>query len=103
MELELTNEVKMRISNEYIYAVEYITSMLDRGLDNSELAKLCSWIYLPKPMVSLKMIEHQVKEWMTLDNYEAAIDSQLKDAKEMQIEKCEYRSCGFLFVHIRLH
>ena len=72
----------MRISNEYIYAVEHITSMLDRGYDNSELAKLCNWIYLPTPMVSLKMIEHQVKEWMTLDNYEAAIDSQLEDAKK---------------------
>ena len=49
------------------------------------------------------MIEHQVKAWMTLDNYEAAIDSQLEDAKEMQIEECEYRFCGLLFVDIRLH
>ena len=103
VEVEITNEVKMRISDEYIYAMEYITSMLDRGYDNSELAKLCSWIYRPTPMVSPKMIEYQVKEWMTLDNYEAAIDSQLEDAKKMQIEKCEYRSCGLLFVDIRLH
>ena len=40
---------------------------------------------------------------MTLDNYEGAIDNQLQDAKKMQIEKCAYRNCGFLFVDIRLH
>ena len=62
IEAELTNEVEKRISGEYICAVEYITSMLDRGYDNSEPAKLCSWIYLPTPMVSPKMIKHQVKK-----------------------------------------
>ena len=54
-------------------------------------------------MVSPKMIKHQIKNWVTLDSYEAAIDNQLEDAKKMQIEKCVYRDCGFLFVDIRMH
>ena len=35
--------------------------------------------------------------------YEAAIDSQVEDAQKMQIEKCAYRNCGFLFVDIQFH
>ena len=28
------------------------------------------------------MAEHQVEEWITLENYEAAIERQLEDAKK---------------------
>ena len=38
-----------------------------------------------------------------MDHYEAAIDSQMEDAQKMQIEKCAYRNCGFLFVDIQFH
>ena len=38
-----------------------------------------------------------------MDNYEAAIDSQVVDAQKMQIEKCAYRNCGYLFVDIQFH
>ena len=52
LEVEITNEVKMRISDEFKNALEQITGMLDKGYNNDEsLAKLCSWIYLPTPKV----------------------------------------------------
>ena len=41
--------------------------------------------------------------WMSLDNYEAAIDSQMIDAKEIEIETCAYKDCSYLFVDIQCH
>ena len=78
--------------------MEHIASNIDIGYDNFEIEKLCRWIYLPTPMLS-----QEILRWMCMDNYEAAIDSQMIDAKEMQIETCAYRNCGYLFVDIQFH
>ena len=108
LEEEITNKVKMRISvcDEFKNGLKQITGMLDRGYSDESLAKLCSWIYLPTPKVSLKTAEHQVEAWIILESYEAAIERQLEDAKEVQMMRCEYRSCGFLFFNdsqVKLH
>ena len=36
LEVEIANEVKMRISEEFKYALEQITGMLDKGYDNDK-------------------------------------------------------------------
>ena len=83
--------------------MEHITGNIDRGYDNIEIEKLCRWIYLPTPMILPKVLSQEILRWMTMDNYEAAIDSQMEDAQEMQIETCAYRNCGYLFVDIQFH
>ena len=40
---------------------------------------------------------------MSLDNYEAGLDSQMIDAKEIEIETCAYKDCRYLFVDIQCH
>ena len=84
-EAELKDVVENRIDDKYIHAMEYFTGMIDKGYDYSEMAKLCRWIYLPTPMIPPKVLSQKIKRWMTLDNYEAAIDNQLEDAKIMQV------------------
>ena len=47
-----------------------------------------------------------MEAWIILESYEAAIERQLEDAKEVQMMRCEYRSCGFLFLNdsqVKLH
>ena len=83
--------------------MEHIASNIDIGYDNFEIEKLCRWIYLPTPMTPPKVLSQEILRWMSMDNYEAAIDSQMIDAKEMQIETCAYRNCGYLFVDIQFH
>ena len=102
-EAELKDVVEKKIGDEHIYAMEHITGMIDKVYDNIEIAKLCRWIYLPTPMIPPKVLSQEILRWMTMDNYEAAIDSQIEDAQKMQIEKCAYRNCGFLFVDIQFH
>ena len=102
-ETEVEDVVGKKIGEEHIYAMEHITGIIDRGYDNIEIEKLCRWIYLPTPIIPPKVLSQEILRWMTMDNYEAAIDNQLEDAKKMQIEKCAYKNYGFLFVDIRLH
>ena len=102
-EAELEDVVEKKISDEHIYAMEHITGIIDRGYNDIEIKKLCRWIYLPTPMIPPKILSQEILRWMTMDNYEAAIDSQMEDTQEMQIEKCAYRNCGFLFVNIQFH
>ena len=40
---------------------------------------------------------------MSLESYESAVDAQMTDAKEMEIETCTYKDCGYLFVDIQCH
>ena len=61
------------------------------------------WIYLPTPMTPKKMLSQEILLWMCLDNYESAVDSQMIDAKEIEIETCAYKDCGYLFVDIQCH
>ena len=78
---ELEDVVEKKIGDEHIYAMEHITGIIDRGYDNIEIEKLCRWIYLPTPMIPPKVLSQEILRWMTMDNYEAAIDSQVEDAK----------------------
>ena len=97
------NVVRKKIGDKHLYAMEHIASNIDIGYDNFEIEKLCRWIYLPTPMIPPKVLSQEILWWMIMDNYEATIDSQMEDAQEMQIEKCAYRNCGFLFVDIQFH
>ena len=40
---------------------------------------------------------------MSLDSYESAVDTQMIDAREIEIETCAYKDCGYLFVDIQCH
>ena len=54
-------------------------------------------------MTPQKMLSQEILLWMCLDNYESAVDSQMIDAKEIEIETCAYKDCGYLFVDIQCH
>ena len=102
-EVELEEVVRKKIGDRHLNAMEHIASNIDIGYGDFEIEKLCRWIYLPTPMTSQKMLSQEILMWMSLDNYEAAIDSQMIDAKEIEIETCAYKDCRYLFVDIQCH
>ena len=90
LEKEITNGTKLRVSvcDAFKNGLEQITFMMDRGFSDESLAKMCSWIYLPTqrtPRFSLKSAKHQVEAWVILEGYEAALDRQIEDAREVKI------------------
>ena len=54
-------------------------------------------------MTHQKMLSQEILWWMSLESYESAVDAQMTDAKEMEIETCTYKDCGYLFVDIQCH
>ena len=82
-EVELEEVVRKKIGDRHLNAIQHIASNMDIGYGDFEIEKLCRWIYLPTPMTPQKMLSQEILMWMSLDNYEAAIDSQIIDAKEM--------------------
>ena len=48
LEKEITNGTKLRVSvcDAFKDGSEHITFMMDKGLSDETLAKMCSWIYL---------------------------------------------------------
>ena len=97
-EVELGEIVRKKIGDKHLNAMEHIASNIDIGYDDFEIEKLCRWIYLPTPMTPQKMLSQEILLWMCLDNYESAVDSQMIDANEIEIETDAYKDCGYLFV-----
>ena len=101
-EAELGEVVKKKIGAKHLNALEHIASNIDIGNGDFEIEKLCRWIYVPTPINPQRMLDQEISTWVNLDTYEAAIDAQI-DAKEIEIETCAYRECGYLFVDIQYH
>ena len=94
--------MEKKIGAKYLNALEHIASNIDIGNGDFEIEKLCRWIYVPTPINPQRMLDQEISTWVNLDTYEAAIDAQI-DAKEIEIETCAYRECGYLFVDIQYH
>ena len=102
-EVELEELVREKIGDEHLNAVQNIVSSIDTGYSNFEVEKWCRWIYFPTPMTHQKMLSQEILWWMSLDSYESAVDAQMIDAREIEIETCAYKDCGYLFVDIQCH
>ena len=87
-EAELGEVVKKKIGAKHLNALEHIASNIDIGNGDFEIEKLCRWIYVPTPINPQRMLDQEISTWVNLDTYEAAIDAQIIDAKEIEIETC---------------
>ena len=54
-------------------------------------------------MIPEKNVSRDVMSWIQMGSYEASIDAQKSEAKQIVIKKCPLLGCGYTFIDARNH
>ena len=94
---ELEHRIEQK-THSHMTVFEDIARCVDVGFSGPEAIQWSRLLYLPLPMMQEKDVSSNVKTWVQLSEFEAAIDEQIAKISRVAIKKCPMQRCKLSFI-----